>query len=425
MRHIERNIETVTALSGAESFEGRACADRAAHHTVVDTRGMFVRVVEDLGALDRYESDWEDLAANSLEPNPFYEHWMLMPAIRSFAAKTDLRLVLVFAPDKARPSAPPVLCGLFPIERRRSDRLPVKVLSLWKYIFCMICTPLVRVDCARESLAAFFDWLETNESRSSLMEFQRIAGEGLFYQLLVEEMHKRLLLSFTSELYTRAMLVPSEDTDAYLRRAMSRQHRKDLRRKQKRLAEAGCLEFDELQPCGSVREWAEEFMQLEMSGWKGKTGGALQSNEANRAFFIAVASEAFYRGRLMMMAARVNGKAVAEKCNFLAGEGSFAFKIAYDESYAQYSPGMILEIENIRHVHHRPEIKWMDSCAIPDHPMINRLWPDRRTIQTVIVPTRKGAGDLLVSILPLARWLRRKTLSLSRRLRHNAEEVSK
>jgi hypothetical protein len=26
---------------------------------------------------------------------------------------------------------------------------------------------------------------------------------------------------------------------------------------------------------------------------------------------------------------------------------------------------------------------WMDSCADPDHEMINRLWPDRRELTTV------------------------------------------
>jgi Acetyltransferase (GNAT) domain len=318
-----------------------------------------------------------------------------------------------------------VLCGLFPIEKRRSDRLPVKILSLWQYLFCMICTPLVRADCAGQCLDAFFDWLAAGQSGCSLMEFRRVAGEGPFNRVLVEQVDRRQLLSFTSESYARAMLIPSVDADSYLRRAMSGDHRKDLRRKQKRLSEEGQFEFDELQPGGSIEEWTEEFMKLEVRGWKGKLGGALASNEANRSFFTAVAKEAFYRGRLMMLAARMDGKPIAQKCNFLAGDGSFAFKIAYDENYAHYSPGMLLEMENIRRIHDRPEIKWMDSCAIPDHPMINRLWPDRRIIQTVLVPTRKGRGELFVSLMPLARWLRRKTLALTCRRRQNAEEVSK
>ena len=47
--------------------------------------------------------------------------------------------------------------------------------------------------------------------------------------------------------------------------------------------------------------------------------------------------------------------------------------------------------------------------------MINRLWLDRRTIQTVLIPTGKGAGDFWVSIMPLVRGLNRLRLSITRR----------
>ena len=109
----------------------------------------------------------------------------------------------------------------------------------------------------------------------------------------------------------------------------------------------------------------------------------------------------------MILASRVAGRPVAMKCNFLAGRGSFAFKIAFDEDYAHFSPGMLLEIENIRRLHATADIGWMDSCAVPDHFMINRLWPDRRIIQTVLVSTGKRPGELVVSAMPLLRWLKR------------------
>jgi len=115
----------------------------------------------------------------------------------------------------------------------------------------------------------------------------------------------------------------------------------------------------------------------------------------------------------MMLALELDGQRVAQKCNFLAGNGSFAFKIAYDEDYARYSPGLLLEIENIRQVHAAREIEWMDSCAVPIHFMINRLWLDRRTIQTALIPTGKRPGELIVSLMPLIRWINRKVRRIS------------
>ncbi|HEV2668965.1 MAG TPA: GNAT family N-acetyltransferase, partial [Blastocatellia bacterium] len=94
--------------------------------------------------------------------------------------------------------------------------------------------------------------------------------------------------------------------------------------------------------------------------------------------------------------------------NFLSGQGSFAFKIAFDEEYARYSPGVLLELENIRRLHAQSKVKWMDSCAATSHPMFDRLLPDRRTIQDVVIGAGKPLGDWVVAATPLLRLLNRK-----------------
>src|SRR5215813_2848126 len=43
---------------------------------------MSVVVINDLNALEKYVPAWEDLAATAIEPNVFYEPWMVIPAIR-------------------------------------------------------------------------------------------------------------------------------------------------------------------------------------------------------------------------------------------------------------------------------------------------------------------------------------------------------
>jgi GNAT acetyltransferase-like protein len=378
-------------------------------------REMRVAVIRDFSSLEEHIPAWEELAASALEPNPFYESWMLIPALRTFGAGKDLQLVLIFASDKARQKTPPLLCGVFPLERKPSYKgLPVSVLSLWKHIYCFLCAPLIRADCARECLAAFLDWVAADPSSGPLLEFNYVSGEGPFHQALADCLQDRMSLSFVSHLYNRALFRPRASADDYLRSAMSREHRKDLRRRTKRLAESGNLEFTSLESDEDIDRWLEDFIQLELKGWKGKLGGALGSNEANRAYFQATAKEAFRRGRLNMIALELDGKPVAQKCNFLAADGSFAFKIAYDEGFARSSPGFLLEVENIRRLHDRPEIKWMDSCAVPVHFMINRLWLDRRTIQTVLMPTGKRGGELIVSLMPLIRWVNRKVRGIKK-----------
>src|ERR1044072_1906579 len=92
-------------------------------------RKMSVIALTDFDCLEEYLPAWEDLARAALEPNPFYEAWMLIPALKLLGENKSLQLVLVFAENQARPNGPPVLCGVFPLERKPKYKgLPVSVL---------------------------------------------------------------------------------------------------------------------------------------------------------------------------------------------------------------------------------------------------------------------------------------------------------
>ena len=99
-----------------------------------DGAGMSVVVIDDLTALEKYVPAWENLAAAALEPNVFYEPWMLMPAIRAFGAGQRVRFALILTPDTARSPGPPLLAGLFPLEQQScyqglSQKLPFKTIQ--------------------------------------------------------------------------------------------------------------------------------------------------------------------------------------------------------------------------------------------------------------------------------------------------------
>src|SRR5262249_41638319 len=116
---------------------------------------------------------------------------------------------------------------------------------------------------------------------------------------------------------------------------------------------------------------------------------------------------AFARGQLMMLGHFLDDEAVALKCNFTSGAGSFAFKIAFDERFAKHSPGVHLEIDNLEALHARSDLRWMDSCAVSVQPMLHRLWPERRMVQHLLIATGRWRGTLLLGLLPLARAVKR------------------
>jgi CelD/BcsL family acetyltransferase involved in cellulose biosynthesis len=373
-----------------------------------------VVVVNSIAELEEHVTAWEDLAASALEPNPFYEPWMFLPALRAYGQDLAFRFVLVYRRPAGTPSTSGRLCGFFPLRYRRHYKgLPMHVVSLWQYIHCFLGLPLVREKHADACLAAFFDRVSSESSGAHLMKFAMLPGEGPFFEHLRKHLQRRGQLTHDSGAYARALLQAGQDSNVYLAAAISSRHRIEIRRKERRLAETGPLEFLTLQEDGDIEKWIESFLRLEASGWKGREGTALACSETDRVFFESITREAFRRGCLLFLALHVGGRPVAMACHFRSGRWSYYFKTAFDEAHSRCSPGFLLEVETVRRLQACSEIDWADSCTHPDNSMLNKLWLDRRTMRTVIASTGKMRGDCALLALALAGRIRRK---LSRRL---------
>lgn len=361
-----------------------------------------ITVLDQPAALAGHMAAWNDLAATALEPNVFYEPWLMLPAIDAFGGSGRLRYVLVYR-DQQR--GPPRLCGLFPLERvARYRGVPFAHVRLWQHKHCYLGTPLVRASDARDCLLAFLDWLERDPEGSAAVCWRLLRADGPVFRTLAEALAHSGRRSFVPYRFERALLkrgAPHADAP------ISRKGAKELRRLERRLAEAGGAQYVQLKRPEQVESWISDFLELEARGWKGRRASALGSSEGGRLFFTRAARAAARRGRLMMLGLRSAGRFVAMKCNFLSGEGGFAFKIAYDEDYARFSPGTLLELENIRRFEECPGLQWMDSCAQSEHFMANRLWPDRRALADLVTTTGRAAGDLMVSSLPFVHWVSR------------------
>jgi CelD/BcsL family acetyltransferase involved in cellulose biosynthesis len=340
---------------------------------------------------------WEELAQEALEPNPFYEHWILLPALEAFAAGQDVRVVAVWFQDR--------LWGLFPLERvARYRGLPVPALRTWRHRHSLLCTPLIRAGRAAQCLAALSLWLRSVEG-APLLELDFVPAEGPFHRALVDWLHEEKRPSLASNRYNRAVLRKAADAERYFSGLPAKLVR-DLKRRERRLAERGALTHAVLGPQGDLERWLDDLMQLEAAGWKGRQGSALASNEVDRRFAQRIFREAFRRGRLLIAGVDLDGKPLARCSSFLAGEGAFAFKTAYDEQFAAFSPGVIAEMDRIRAFHELPAAQWMDSFTAPGNDVLDRLWKDRLTVQRLVVGTALR-GELALAALPLLGFVKR------------------
>jgi CelD/BcsL family acetyltransferase involved in cellulose biosynthesis len=186
----------------------------------------------------------------------------------------------------------------------------------------------------------------------------------------------------------------------YLEGSMSAKKRKELRRQHNRLAEEGTLVFERLEGEAGLAEWTAEFLALEAAGWKGEAGSALASAPDTAALFTQSLAGAAAAGRLERLALRLDGRAIAMLANFITPPGAYSFKTAFDEAYARFSPGMLLQLENLALLE-RADVDWADSCAVEGHPMIERLWRgQRRMVSRNIAiggPLRRAAFRLLMA----------------------------
>lgn len=362
------------------------------------------RWVTDLDELAALEPAWQRLSQTALESNSFYESWCLLPALQHLAGHDRPEVLIVEAPKRVFPAGPKVLCGLFPVVRRRSFYgLPVKAWELWRHMHCFLGTPLVRRDCARAVFEFFLQ--AAKDERAQVVHLPQISGDGPLHRILVESNAAAKRSVFTKDLQTRAEFRSAADADTFLKACLSRQKRQGIQRTERRLAETGTLATVWFAPGDDANKWADEFLKLEASGWKGREGTALGSDAEQAGFFRGLLQRGAAEGKLLLGKLSFDGRPIAMICNLMSDRGGYSFKIAYDETISDYSPGLLIELALIRELHARG-VDWVDSCAASDHPMINHLWPARAIRQSLVIGTGARGGDLATAAMPLVRWLK-------------------
>ena len=347
-----------------------------------------IEVLDRKRAAAELADDVADLAQRSVESNPFYEPDMLLPALRLIDTEEPLTIICVR--DGSR------LLGLFVMQLGTVRKgVPITVLRSWSHRYCFLSSSLLDGQQGEAALAALAGWVESGRAPAAVLEFPQIHHQGPFARMLREVLQTRegwvadVVISQRAVLSRANLGAPS----------ISGRHAKELRRLERRLAERGTLNFDELPADGVVGPWMDEFMALEASGWKGREGTAIGQSATDRAFFKDFAATAHAARRLQCLALRLNGVAIAMKLNVFARDQGFTLKIAHDETFAKFSPGVLLERFNERRFAQTASVyTCMDSCAIEGHPMIDRLWPDRRQIAAVTLAGRGMAARAFVAL---------------------------
>jgi hypothetical protein len=89
---------------------------------------------------------------------------------------------------------------------------------------------------------------------------------------------------------------------------------------------------------------------------------------------------------------------LASTITLRSGQCAWFWKIAYDEEFARYSPGVQISLDLTEALLAEPEVARADSCATADHPMIDHLWRERLALNDLLIaPSAAALGQLRIA----------------------------
>lgn len=125
---------------------------------------------------------------------------------------------------------------------------------------------------------------------------------------------------------------------------LRRNMRQSLRRNERRMNELGALRVAFLEPGeDEVDALLDTAVAVEAKSWKDRTGTALTHDARQQDFFRAYARHAAKERRMQIALLSLDGKPIAMSIGEISNDVFWHYKIGYDEAFAKFGPGALLQ----------------------------------------------------------------------------------
>ena len=308
------------------------------------------------------------------EQNIFNHPDFLRPALEHFASDTCGLIVT----DRASPDF------LMPFQITRAGLGLRKTICSWSNLYATQGTPLINAHTLPGTLEKVLIELPKHGLPDTLL-LPDINLDAPFAQALNDLAQRKKLPLQIIRQQARPVLLNGTDAESYLTNAIGKNHRREYRRLWRRLSETGKLEHQIATDEAAIIPALEVFLTLEATGWKGAAGTAFLTRHQD-ADFARQTVHAFASKKLVQIhTLKLDDKTIASLVVFISGDQAWTWKTAYDETLKAYSPGVLLMIEVLKNHLDNPALRLTDSCAIPDHPVMSRLFHERANFGTLIL----------------------------------------
>jgi CelD/BcsL family acetyltransferase involved in cellulose biosynthesis len=271
-------------------------------------------------ALEPLADEWTELA-DTVRATPFlYPGWF--QAWRSAFGAGALRLVTARRGDR--------LVGIVPMQARRGAwRSPTNAHSPGFDLLALDAEALTALS------AALF------QDRVRDLAVTPLDASGPALRTLGEAARARGYRMFLRPASRAPYLRLAADLRAH-ESSLSHNLRHDVRRRLRRLCEAGVVSVQLSDGSTDLDDLLEEGFRVEALSWKGRRGTAIASREETTRFYAALARWAAAVGWLRLAFLRMDGRAIAFQLDLELRSTYYSLKIGYDPEFERFSPGKLL-----------------------------------------------------------------------------------
>lgn len=351
---------------------------------------------------DRVLAEWDELESRRAGGIMYLSSRFILPASRYLDPK---RRLLIMTIRRGTPSDDQLIgLGVF-VARPPSMRFPLPHLEAYRSKHTPLTGMLLDTKHHAHALAGIASYLSSVSSPWCGIRFEsmfanghldRTDASGVTPTVRWDEQYR----------HRRAVLTPANAS--VIREAVLADGRlgKELRRKRRRLEELGTVGWRFVSGRDVSEEVIETFLRLEHQGWKAERRSSLLSNAADAEFFRAMSAGFAAQERAFFTELTLDGRVIASTSNFISGNVGFSFKIGWDQEFAAVSPGLLNELELMRHAGQcLGGLSYIDSGA-SEGAFIERLWRERCEVATGTL-TGGYTGPAILPALSVARRLKR------------------
>lgn len=241
------------------------------------------------------------------------------------------------------------LAGIVPLYLyvKRMGRLSVRVLDLIGGRDPSLVSFIVSVEHSIALILRTLKIIQMTCDDYDIITFRRI-GQAAASSIRLEQVISKLKIRYHSESIVRIPHIRlTGDFDHFLN-SRSKHFRKEFRRKSRNLSrDFGTDIVYDVVKDSRILNALDEFVDLEKKGWKGQQKSALYFRKHLMASYKNLLTGPKSNLEPMIFQLKVNGMLVSSSIAIKTQKSLYIHRIAYDEHFSKYSPGILLRLYEV------------------------------------------------------------------------------